>query len=101
MSGLPDLSGRRVEQGGRDRFLATYGHLFEHSPWVVERAWASRPFADAAALHAAFLDVLDRADPAERLALVRAHPELADKAAIAEGLTEASAANRPRPASTG
>ena len=94
MNGLPNLAGRPVEARDRDRFLATYGHLFEHSPWVVERAWNLRPFADAAVLLAAFLAVVEAATPAERLALVQAHPELADKAAIAEGLTEASASEQ-------
>lgn len=72
-------------------FLDRFGHLFEHSPWVVERAWAYRPFADAGALHGAFLRVLAEATEAERLALVQAHPRLADKAQIAEGLTADSA----------
>ena len=94
MTGLPDLAGRPVLQVGRGEFIATYGHLFEHSPWVVERAWLSHPFKDAAGLHRAFLDVLEQADPDERLALVRAHPELADKAAVAAGLTEASSAEQ-------
>jgi 2-oxo-4-hydroxy-4-carboxy-5-ureidoimidazoline decarboxylase len=88
---LPGLAGRPVEARDRARFLAAYGHLFEHSPWVVERAWTLRPFADARALHEAFVGVVDNASPDERVALVCAHPELADKAAMAEGLTEASA----------
>ena len=91
MADLPDLAGRPVEARDRERFLGAYGHLFEHSPWVVERAWALRPFPDAEALHAAFLRVLENATPAERLSLVLAHPELADKVAIAEGLTADSA----------
>jgi 2-oxo-4-hydroxy-4-carboxy-5-ureidoimidazoline decarboxylase len=86
-----DLTGRRVADGDRDRFLAVYGQLFDHSPWVVERAWDKRPFADAKALHRAFLGVIAEATPEERLALARAHPELADKVAMAEGLTKASA----------
>ena len=76
------------------RFLAAYRGLFEHSPWVVERAWTKRPFRDADSLHAAFMAVLAEASPAERLALVRAHPQLADKAAIAAGLTAESAAEQ-------
>ena len=91
---LPDLSGRPVEASDRNRFLSVYGHLFEHSPWVVERAWALGPFADAKALHAAFLQVVEQADAAERLSLVRAHPQLADKAAIAAGLTASSASEQ-------
>ena len=53
-----DLRGRPVADDDHGRFMATYGHLFEHSPWVVERAWALRPFDDAKALHCAFLRVL-------------------------------------------
>jgi 2-oxo-4-hydroxy-4-carboxy-5-ureidoimidazoline decarboxylase len=89
----PQLAGRPVA-ADRARFMALYGHLFEHSPWVMERAWAKSPFADASALHRALLQVLAEARPGERLGLIRAHPELADKAAIARGLTESSAAEQ-------
>jgi 2-oxo-4-hydroxy-4-carboxy-5-ureidoimidazoline decarboxylase len=85
------LKGRPVADQDLDRFLATYGGLFDHSPWVVERAWTKRPFADAKALHCAFLTVIAEATQDERLALARAHPELADKVAIARGLTASSA----------
>lgn len=88
---LPNLTGKPVEQGEKFAFLALYGHLFEHSPWVVERAWEKRPFADAADLVRAFEAVLGEAQPVERVALARAHPELADKVAMADGLTRDSA----------
>jgi 2-oxo-4-hydroxy-4-carboxy-5-ureidoimidazoline decarboxylase len=80
-----------VAAADRDQFMATYGHLFDHSPWVIERAWTHAPFTDAKALHGAILEVLAGASAAERLALARAHPELADKLAMAKGLTEDSA----------
>ncbi|MEI9892120.1 MAG: 2-oxo-4-hydroxy-4-carboxy-5-ureidoimidazoline decarboxylase [Caulobacteraceae bacterium] len=86
-----DLAGRPVAAQDHDQFLAAYAHLFEHSPWVVERAWAYRPFADAKALHIAMLRVLAEASEDERLALALAHPELADKVAISHGLTDSSA----------
>ena len=86
----PDLTGMPAESSDYGRFMALYGHLFEHSPWVVERTWTERPFADAEALHAAMLRTLEAAGADEQLALLRAHPELADKAALAEGLTESS-----------
>ena len=86
----PDLAGLPVADGDEAQFLRTYGHLFEYSPWVVQRAWALRPFADAKALHRAFLKVLAEASRDERLTLARAHPELADKVAMAQGLTEDS-----------
>jgi 2-oxo-4-hydroxy-4-carboxy-5-ureidoimidazoline decarboxylase len=90
----PDLRGTPVKAADRAQFIVLYGRLFEHSPWVAERAWGYRPFTDGEALHAALLRVLNEADAHERLALVRAHPELADKAAIAAGLTEDSAAEQ-------
>ena len=86
-----NLVGRKVADADRDLFLATYGPLFDHSPWVVERAWDQRPFADAKALHRAFLSVIAAATADERRALARTHPELADQLAIAQGLTVASA----------
>ncbi len=88
---LPDLTGVPVPHSDRDSFIARYGHLFEHSPWVARRAHAHGPFIDAAALHDAFMLVLAEASPDDQLALLRAHPELADKVAQAEGLTEDSA----------
>ena len=89
-----NLRGKPVDAATKARFVHVYGHLFEHSPWVVERAWEKGPFADAEALHDAFMAVVAEADGAERMALVRAHPQLADKAAIAHGLTASSAAEQ-------
>lgn len=74
-----------------DDFVARYGSLFEHSPWVVERAARRRPSGD---LQAGLMAVVHDATPEEQLALIRAHPELAGKAAIDGGLTEASAAEQ-------
>jgi 2-oxo-4-hydroxy-4-carboxy-5-ureidoimidazoline decarboxylase len=55
-----------------------FSGLFEHSPWVVTRA-GNGPFADAAALHRALMDVVMQAGFDEQLALIRAHPELGAK----------------------
>jgi 2-oxo-4-hydroxy-4-carboxy-5-ureidoimidazoline decarboxylase len=71
----------------RDAFNATLGGIFEHSPWVAQRAFAAGPFADVDALHAAMLRAVHDAPHAEQLALLRAHPELAGKAAIRGELT--------------
>jgi 2-oxo-4-hydroxy-4-carboxy-5-ureidoimidazoline decarboxylase len=75
----------------RDAFIGALGHLFEHSPWVAERAWEKRPFHSVDALHEAFLTSVREADPETRLALIRAHPDLAGKAAIDGSLTAESA----------
>jgi 2-oxo-4-hydroxy-4-carboxy-5-ureidoimidazoline decarboxylase len=65
--------------------------LFEHSPWVEARADARPSSGDR---HADLMAVLRAATPGERLALIRAHPELAGKAAIDGTLTDASAAEQ-------
>jgi OHCU decarboxylase len=74
----------------RDAFVARFGGVFEDSPWVAQEAWARRPFASVAELHAAMTGVVARADRDARLALIRAHPELAGRAAIAGELTPES-----------
>jgi 2-oxo-4-hydroxy-4-carboxy-5-ureidoimidazoline decarboxylase len=65
--------------------------LFEHSPWVEARADARPSSGDR---HADLLAVVRNATPEEQLALIRAHPELAGKAAVDGTLTRASAAEQ-------
>lgn len=72
-------------------FVAALDGVFEHSPWIAERTCAARPFASIDALHRAMTDTVRRASEDEQLALLRAHPELAGRAAIAGELTAASA----------
>lgn len=62
--------------------------LFEHSPWVENRANARAASGDR---HADLMAVVAAASADEQLALIRAHPELAGKAAIDRALTDASA----------
>ncbi|HUH41242.1 MAG TPA: 2-oxo-4-hydroxy-4-carboxy-5-ureidoimidazoline decarboxylase, partial [Castellaniella sp.] len=71
-------------------FALALGAIFEHSPWIPERAWAQRPFTSIDALHQAMVEVLAQADHAEQLALIAAHPELAGREAAEGLLTEAS-----------
>jgi len=77
-------------------FTATLGFVFENSPWVAARAAAARPFADLEALHRAMLAALAATTAEEREALIRAHPELAGKAAIAGELTAESRSEQAR-----
>lgn len=77
-------------------FVDMLGEVFEHSPWVASRAFALRPFADLAALHTAMVQEMQRASPAEKLALLCAHPELAGKAAQRGELTSASTQEQSR-----
>jgi OHCU decarboxylase len=81
---------------GGAAFVAQLGDVFEHSPWVAERALAKRPFASADALHGAMMDVVRAAPPAEQLALIRAHPELAGAEAKEGTLTAHSSGEQGR-----
>lgn len=74
----------------RDAFVGAVGHLFEHSPWIAAAAWERRPFADRAALHEAMVTVVAGAGEERQLALIRAHPDLAGRLAIAGELTAES-----------
>lgn len=83
---LGDLNGMT-----RSGFRDALADIFEHSPWVPERAWSRRPFADLDDLHRALCDVVAGADTREQQALIDAHPQLAGKAAVRGELTAASA----------
>jgi 2-oxo-4-hydroxy-4-carboxy-5-ureidoimidazoline decarboxylase len=74
-----------------DDFIATFADIAEHSPWVAARAAEQRPFANRAAMIDAFQQAVRGADEAEQLALLRAHPDLAGRAARAGQLTSDSA----------
>jgi N-carbamoyl-L-amino-acid hydrolase len=71
-------------------FVALLDGTYEHSPWIAERAAAARPFATPAALKVALARVVREASIDEQLGLIRAHPELAGKAAVAGELTAES-----------
>ena len=64
--------------------------LYEHSPWIAQRALAQRPFRSLARLKHAMVQVLKAAGVDAQLALIRAHPELAGKAMVSKSLTAES-----------
>ncbi|MEW7851105.1 allantoate amidohydrolase [Massilia aurea] len=71
-------------------FVDALRGIYEHSPWIAARTAPARPFANLAALKHALQSTVDAASIDEQLALLRAHPELAGKAAIAGALTAES-----------
>jgi 2-oxo-4-hydroxy-4-carboxy-5-ureidoimidazoline decarboxylase len=90
------LTVAQVNALSRDEFVAAFGSVFEHSPWVADLAWPRRPFADAAALHAAMAAAVREAPRDRQLALIRAHPELAGSEAVAGALTAESTGEQGR-----
>jgi 2-oxo-4-hydroxy-4-carboxy-5-ureidoimidazoline decarboxylase len=82
-----------LDQAG---FVARLGGVVEHSPWVVERAWAQAPFAGFEALYDALARCIHEAAQPEQIALLRVHPELAGREAVAGTMTADSSAEQAR-----
>jgi OHCU decarboxylase len=86
----PELRPSRMK---REEFVAKFGGVFEHSPWIAERAYGLElgPAHDSAGgLHNALCRVFRSASEDERLGVLRAHPDLAGKLAQARRLTPES-----------
>src|SRR5229473_2740717 len=75
-------------------FVAALANIFEYSPWIAEQAAERRPFAGIRALFEAMMGFVDRAPADVRLALIKAHPDLANKTQRAAGLTAESNAEQ-------
>jgi 2-oxo-4-hydroxy-4-carboxy-5-ureidoimidazoline decarboxylase len=69
----------------KEKFVEAIGWVFEHSPWVAERAWRHRPFASFDDLSTRLIQQVQAASPDEQLALVRAHPDLGTRAKVSAG----------------
>ncbi|WP_179675887.1 allantoate amidohydrolase [Duganella sp. 1224] len=91
MTTLPDLN-----SCDSATFVDRLRGIYEHSPWIPERAAARRPFASVTALKLALQDVVNAATLDEQLGLIRAHPELAGKAAVAGQLTAESTSEQAK-----
>jgi 2-oxo-4-hydroxy-4-carboxy-5-ureidoimidazoline decarboxylase len=74
----------------KDDFVGALANIFEYSPWIAEQAASARPFAGVNQLFEAMKAAVDRAAPDLRLALIKAHPDLANKTQRAAGLTAES-----------
>jgi len=83
----------RPSRMSRDEFVATYGSIFEHSPWIAERAFELELGAahdTAGGLHNALARMFRSSSEEERRGVLRAHPDLAGKLAQANRLTAES-----------
>ena len=84
------LSAPKLSELSKAEFTAVLAGIFEHSPWVAAGAYDARPFGSLADLHSAMCRVVSGATTEAQLGLIRAHPDLASKAALAGELTAAS-----------
>lgn len=98
ISSMP-LTLDQIDGADTDAFVALLDGVYEHSPWIARRAHASRPpagFRSLAALKLALATAVREASLDEQLSLIRAHPELAGKAMVAQSLTAESSDEQRR-----
>ena len=88
------ISSEELPRLDRGRFVELFGGVFEHAPWVAEQAFGAGPFRRLETLHGAMVEAMRRAPRARQLALIRAHPDLAGRAATLGELTAASTAEQ-------
>jgi 2-oxo-4-hydroxy-4-carboxy-5-ureidoimidazoline decarboxylase len=91
---MPQQTLTDLNASSKDDFVAALANIFEYSPWIAEQAASARPFAGVKQLFAAMTAAVDRAAPEPRLALIKAHPDLANKTQRAAGLTAESNAEQ-------
>jgi 2-oxo-4-hydroxy-4-carboxy-5-ureidoimidazoline decarboxylase len=72
-----------LNQMDQATFVDAIGFIFENTPRFAEQAWQQRPFSDREALFATMLERLDASSQDDKLALIRAHPDLVGRAALA------------------
>ena len=84
------LTIRELNTFYQEAFVATLGFLFEDSPWIAMEAWHNRPFETLDHLHRSLCEVMYDAPLDRQVALIRAHPDLVGRAALAGTLTPES-----------
>ena len=87
---MPQISLADLNAAGKAEFVAALANVVEYSPWIAEQLAAKRPFAGINQLHAALMAAIQSAEPEAQLALIRAHPDLANKTQRAADLTAES-----------
>jgi OHCU decarboxylase len=80
----------QLNQLGQAEFVRVIGPVFEHSPWIAETVFAKKPFTDLENLHRALCGTVKKSGEEKLLALIRAHPDLVGKIALAGQLTKES-----------
>lgn len=79
-----------VNELPEDDFVQIIGPVYEKSPWVAQRTWTKRPFFDRESLWESLQATVLAAPDDEKIALIRAHPDLVGRAAREGSLTPAS-----------
>lgn len=72
-------------------FTNTLGDIWEETPKIAEKTWHSRPFIDLESLYQAMVAVVEKMSEGEKLALIKAHPDLGSKTKMAEASVQEQA----------
>jgi 2-oxo-4-hydroxy-4-carboxy-5-ureidoimidazoline decarboxylase len=88
---MTNLTLEELNRADSDSFVERLGSVYEHSPWVAERAAADRPFDSVDDLHASMKRVVEDADRERRLELLRAHPDLGERTEMTDASVEEQA----------
>lgn len=81
-----------LNQMSQEAFVDALGWVFEDSPWVAQKTWMKRPFANVTSLHQTMIKVVQEASLDQQLALIRAHPDLATKVKMSASSVQEQAA---------
>jgi 2-oxo-4-hydroxy-4-carboxy-5-ureidoimidazoline decarboxylase len=87
---ITTLSIEKINQLTQEEFVSIFSGIYEHSPWIPEKAFHARPFLDLAHLASSMQQVVLSSSYESQLQLIREHPELAGKAAVKKQLTDDS-----------
>lgn len=88
--GTPRFSLTELNAFSAADFVRVVGPVFEHSPWIAAATWPQKPFSNVEHLHRALCETVKNSGAEKQLALIRAHPDLVGKLALAGQLTNES-----------
>lgn len=73
-----------LNQMPHQEFIHALGGIFEHSPWIAEIAAKLKPFSSLQHLHKEMVNIVESSTPAQKLTLIRAHPNLGDRVEMSD-----------------
>jgi 2-oxo-4-hydroxy-4-carboxy-5-ureidoimidazoline decarboxylase len=88
---MSELTIEELNGTDRETFVGLLDSVYEHSPWVPERAWSDRPFESVDDLHGTMKRVVEDADRERRLELLRAHPDLGEQTEMTDASVDEQA----------
>ncbi|UPM44985.1 2-oxo-4-hydroxy-4-carboxy-5-ureidoimidazoline decarboxylase [Halocatena salina] len=81
---MKEFTVERLNQADKGTFVEILGGVYELSPWVAERTWSQQPFTSIDDVQETMESTVRNASREEKLALLRAHPDLGERADMTE-----------------